>query len=248
MENCVLGKMTLLTNNVNYKNIFIKCNDITEPVNWNVKFDLCVSIPPFGRKIKLNRYDDARFKPYVPRKSEMAYLLDMFSNLDDDGTIKMIVPDGVLFSSQDKKIIQYLVDNELISTIIGLPGGLFYATGIASTLLVINKKPIDNGIYYLNIRNAETKKLLRRAIITIEDIDNYVELLSNKEERELISSTATIEDIRENDYNLSMNRYVDLEKLEAIDIEKTILNIKNIKEELKQIDEELDVRIGGLLK
>ena len=93
LENCALAKMTLLTNNVNYKNIFIKCQDITEPINWNVKFDLCVSIPPFGRRLKFNGQEDIRFKPYTPRKSEFAYLLDMYYNLDDDGSIKMIVPD-----------------------------------------------------------------------------------------------------------------------------------------------------------
>ena len=146
-ENCTIAKMTLLANDVNYKNIFIKCNDISEPIDWNVKFDLCVSIPPFGRKLKVDVKDDERFKPYAP-KSEFVYLLDMFYNLDDEGTIKMIVPNGVLFSSPDKKIIKYLVDKNLISSIIALPGGLFDYTSIPATMLIINKKPKDEGIYY----------------------------------------------------------------------------------------------------
>ena len=73
-----------------------------------------------------------------------------------------------------------------------------------------------------------------------------MELLSNKEEQELISKIATIEDIQENDYNLAINRYVDSEKLEAIDVEQTVSNIKEIKQELKQIDEELNRKIRGL--
>lgn len=243
--NCTLAKMTLLANNVNYKNIFIKCNDIIEFVNWNVKFDLCVSIPPFGRRIKLNENDE-RFKYFTPRKSEVAYLSDMFYNLDYDGTIKMIVPDGVLFSAPDRRILQVLVDNELISSIIGLPGGIFDSTAIPTALLIINRNPTDKGIYYLNLRDAETKRELKKRVISIVDIDNYVSLLSHREEQELISKIATIEDIRENDYNLSINRYVDLEILEAIDIEKTISNIKEIKKELKQIDEELNTKLGGL--
>ena len=84
--------------------------------------------------------------------------------------------------------------------------------------------------------------------MSIVDIDKYVSLLSNREEQKLISKIATIDDIRENDYNLSINRYVDLEILEAIDIEKTIANIKAIKKELKQVDEELNEKIGELLK
>lgn len=247
MRNCVLAKMTLLANNVNYKNIFIKCNPILEPIKWDVKFDLCVSIPPFNLK-KMNRYTDERFKPYVPKRSEFVYLLDMLYNLDDYGTIKMIAPNGILFSSPDKKIRKHLVDNELISSIIGLPAGLFDSTSIPTTLLIINKKPKDKGIYYLNAMNAQTKRELQRKVVSILDIDKYVGLLSNKEEQKLISTIATIEDMGENDYNLSMNRYVDLEELKVIDIEKTILNIKEIKMELKQLDEELNNKIGGLFK
>ena len=247
MENCAIAKMTLLANNVNYKNIFIKCNDIFEPINWKVKFDLCVSIPPFNRKLKLNGYEDPRFKHYVPRRSEFAYILDMLHHLDDDGTIKIVSPNGILFASPDKNIIKHLADNELISSIIGLPGGLFDSTSIPTTLLIINKKPRDIGIYYLNTRNAEIERTSRRKI-RIADINKYVQLLSNKEEQELISKIATIENIRENDYNLSINRYVDLEPLETIDIEKTVLNIRKIKMELKEVDEKLNSKINGLFK
>ena len=248
LENCALAKMTLLANNVNYKNIFIKCHDITESINWNVKFDLCASIPPFGRRLKFNGREDIRFKPYTPRKSELAYLLDMYYNLDDEGTIKMIVPNGVLFSSPDKKIIKYLVDNELISSIIGLPGGLFDITSIPTSMLMINKKPTDKGIYYLNLLGAQTKKELQRKVVSILDIDKYIELLSDKTEQKLTSKIAIIDEIRENDYNLAINRYVDLEELKVFDIEKTISNIKEIKMELKQIDEELNVKLGCLFK
>lgn len=248
LKNCALAKMTLLANNVNYKNIFIKCNDITESINWNVKFDLCASIPPFGRRLKFNGQKDIRFKPYTPRKSELAYLLDMYYNLDDEGTIKMIVPNGVLFSSPDKKIIKYLVDNELISSIIGLPGGLFDITSIPTSMLMINKKPTDNGIYYLNLLGAQTKKELQRKVVSILDVDKYIELLSDKTEQKLTSKIAIIDEIRENDYNLAINRYVDLEELKVFDIEKTISNIKEIKMELKQIDEELNVKLGCLFK
>lgn len=243
---CILAKMTLLANDVNYKNIFIKCNDIMEFVNWNVKFDLCVSIPPFGRRLKLNENDE-RFKYFTPRKSEVVYLSDMFYNLDYDGTIKMIVPNGVLFSAPDRRILQVLVDNELISSIIGLPGGLFDSTAIPTALLIINRNPTENGIYYLNLRDAETKRELKKRVFSIVDIDKYINLLSNREEQELISKIATIDDIRENDYNLSINRYVDLEILEAIDIEKTISNIKEIKKELQQVDEQINAKIKGFI-
>ena len=248
-EKCIMAKMTLLTNDINYKNIFIKCNDIIEPIHWNVKFDLGVTISPFG--IKGGRFNemDVRFGNFAHKRlSEISYLLDMFYNLEDDGTIRIIVPDAVLRLSSNKKIFQYLVDNEFISTIIGLPGGLFGANGVLTALLIINKTPKNKGIFYLNLRNAKTRRLWRKSLVNIDDIDNYIKILSNEEEIELTSNTATIEDIKENDYNLAINRYVDSEKLEEIDIEQTIANIKAIKKELKQVDEELNTKLGGLLK
>ena len=248
-EKCIMAKMTLLTNDINYKNIFIKCNDIIEPTHWNVKFDLGVTISPFGRKGGIFNDMDIRFENFAhKRPSEISYLLDMLYNLEDNGKIKIIVPDAVLRLSSNKKIFQYLVDNEFISTIIGLPEGLFGANGILTALLIINKTPKNKGIFYLNLRNVKNKSLSKKKVTSIENIDNYINILSNKEELELTSNTATIEDIKENDYNLAINRYVDSEKLEEIDIEQTIANIKAIKKELKQVDEELNTKLGGLLK
>ena len=115
-------------------------------------------------------------------------------------------------------------------------------------MLMINKKPTDNGIYYLNLLGAQTKKELQRKVVSILDIDKYIELLSDKTEQKLTSKIAIIDEIRENDYNIAINRYVDLEELKVFDIEKTISNIKEIKMELKQIDEELNVKLGCLFK
>ena len=172
----------------------------------------------------------------------------MFYNLDDEGTIKMIVPNGVLFTSPDKKIRKPLVDKNLISSIIALPGGLFDYTSIPATMLIINKKPKDEGIYYLNTMNSQLKRKSKKKVIGILDIDKYVNLFLNREGRDLISKIATIDEIRENEYNLTINRYVDLEELKVVDIEKTLLNIKELKKELKQLDEELNNKIGGLFK
>lgn len=246
VKRCALAKITLLTNDVNYKNIFIKCNSISEPINWNVKFDLAVTIPPFSSKLMLNK-DDDRFKPYLPKRTEFAYVLDMLYNLDENGTIKIIVANGSLFSSPDKKLIKYFVDNGLLSSIIGLPGGLLEITAIPTALLTINKKSVNDEIYYLNLRNTQTKRLNRKNI-SIEDIDKYIEILHKKEKRELISAIATIDEIRENNYNLAINRYVDLEKLETIDVDKTVYNIKKIKTELKQVDEKITRKLTILFK
>lgn len=253
IEKCILAKMTLLTNDVNYKNIFIKCNDITEPIHWNVKFDICVSIPPFRsfseRKNRKSFNDaDERFKPYVPKRfNELAYILDMLYHLNENGTVKILVPPGVISSPSDKNILKYLVDNELISSIIALSDKLYGKPRIPTVLLIINKKLVNKGIYYLNMTNAKIK-ILPSEMTSIENIDEYDELLANKTEKELISKTATLDDIQENNYNLGINRYVDLVKLEMIDVEKTISNIEEINMELEEVDEELNEKIISLFK
>lgn len=244
-ENCILTKMTLLTNNVNYKNIFIKRNEIAEPEVWNDEFDLCISIPPFGEMGRQPYPNDPRFEPYAPKRvSELAYLLDMLYNLAENGTIKMFVPDKVLRGGINKKIIKYLVDEELISTIITLPEGLFKSVKTPTSIITVNQKPKD-GIYYLNLREVPTEQPVKKHI-NMQDIDKYTSILANQKEVKLLAKIATIDEIRENDYNLAINRYVDQEELEEIDIRQTIANIKTIKKELKQVDEELNAKIGGL--
>ena len=96
--------------------------------------------------------------------------------------------------------------------------------------------------------NSKLKRKSKKKVVGIQDIDKYIELLSNRKEQKLISRIATIEDIRENDYNLTINRYVDLEELKLIDVEKTVEKIKEIKMELKQVDEELNTKMGSLFK
>lgn len=247
IERCILAKMTLLTNDVNYKNIFIKCNDITNPINWDVKFDLCVSIPPFARKIRLNGNGDERFKSCTPRRNgEFVYILDMLHHLDENGSVKVVVPNGVLFTGADQNMRRYLVDNEIMTSVIGLPGGIFNSTAIPTTLLIMDKKSDDKEIYYLNAMDAEIRRKVKRRPYSIVDIDNYVDLLANKRENELVSKNVPFEEIAKNDYVLSMNRYIDTERLKVIDIEKTISNIEEIKNELREVDEELKGRIGDL--
>ena len=115
-------------------------------------------------------------------------------------------------------------------------------------MLIITKKHTNKGIYYLNLQGAQTKKRLQRKVVSILDIDRYINLLSNKTEQKLTSKIATIDEICENDYNLAINRYVDLEELKLFDIEKTVENINKIKLELKEIDEELTEKLGSLFK
>ncbi len=246
-EKCIIAKMNLLMNNINYKNIFIKVNHINDPTPWDVKFDLCVSIPPFRSKETLNNNNngDMRFKNCnLKRLTEHAYILDMLYNLNDDGTLYILVSDRSLRPMPNTNVIKYLVENGFIKNIIGLPRGLFDTSSIPTIILEIKKKTENNEIFYLNLRNSSTTRLPGSTIIN--DMDKYVKILMNKEEIELISKNVTLKDVIENEYNLSINRYIG-HKMEIIDVDQTIENIRRLKIELKELNEEIEKEIGDLL-
>lgn len=246
-EKCIIAKMNLLMNNINYKNIFIKVNHINDPTPWDVKFDLCVSIPPFGIVEELKDKNDIRFKNFNLRKlTGISYALDMLYNLNENGTVYILVPDGALRTVSNKKIIQYLVNNMFIKNIIGLPGGLFDTTSISTTILEINKKIENDEFFYLNLRNSSTIRL-SRITIKIKDMDKYIKILKNKEEVESISKIVTLKDVIENEYNLSINRYIDQEKIKIIDENQTIENIRRLKRELKELNKEIEKEIEDLI-
>lgn len=247
-DKCVLAKLNLLVNDVNYKNIFIKHNDIVNPNKWDEqKFDLCASIPLFGRRDANVLANDERFKPFSPKHaSELAYILDMLYNLEDKGSIGVIVPQGLLFRGGiENKIIKHLVDNQFISTIIGLPGGLFDEAQIPTTLIVLDKKAKEE-IFYLNIMDSIEGQDINK--LTLLKLNEYLPILAEHKEVKSLSKIATIDEIKKNDYNLSINRYIELETLNKIDITKTIENIDLIKKELEKVDEELNTKIESLFK
>ena len=248
-EKYVLAKFNLLVNNVNYKNIFITHNGINNMPSWsNQQFDLCATIPPFGKKVLNILPDDERFKPYSPKKTpELAYLLDMMYNIDENGTVALIVPDGILFKGGlERKIMKHLVDNQFISSIIALPTGIFDESAVPTAIMILDKKPKEE-IFYLNLRNrsGDDNKII--SSILLDNYEKYLSIAKKQEEIESISYKSTLEEIQENDYNLAINRYVNQEKIEVIDMEKTMKNIENIKIELKQLDEELNAKMGDLI-
>ena len=244
----VLAKLNLLVNNVNYKNIHIKNEDIVNQEDWGeIKFDLSATIPPFNRFILDISPDDERFQHVKPYKtSDLPYILDMLYNLDDDGTMAVIVPQATLFKKgAHHKIIKYLVDNQLIKSIIALPAILFEDRSIPTALIIFDKKP-KNDIFFMNLENAWFKKEFEDPL-NLFKADTYIKMLIDKEDVDLISKSVDLDEIRDNDYNLSINRYIEFEVLKKIDIDEKMANITEIEEKLKQLDDELNSKIKNLL-
>lgn len=126
------------------------------------------------------------------------------------------------------------MDNNFIDCVIQLPENLFFGTSIATCVLVMAKNKTENKILFIDA-SKEFKKETNNNILEEKNIKSIVEEFKNREEKEYFSRYVDIDEIVENDYNLSVSTYVEKEDTrEKIDIK--VLN-KEIDETVKKIDE-----------
>ena len=184
-----------------------------------------------------------RFEYGIPpsSKGDWAFLLHMIASLKENGKMVAVIPHGVLFrGASEGKIRQKVLENNLIDAIIGLPENLFFGTSIPAALLVIKKQRQNNDILFIDaskdfISDKSQNKLTKEAI------DKIVDTYTNRKEIEKYSHLATFDEIKENDFNLNITRYVDtFEEEEEIDINAVRDEIQDLSEELKVVEKELE--------
>jgi type I restriction enzyme M protein len=158
-----------------------------------------------------------------------------------------VAPHGVLFrGAAEGKIRQFLIEKKnYIDAIIGLPANIFYGTSIPTCILVIKKcRKEDDNILFIDA-SKEFEKIKTQNKLRPEHIDKIIETYRDRSKVEKYSHCATLQEIRDNDFNLNIPRYVDtFEEEEEIDIQSVMLEIKNL--EVKRT--ELDKEIEGYLK
>lgn len=215
-------------------------------------FDVVVANPPFsldkwGReRAEEDRF--GRFRRGLPPKTrgDYAFVLHMIETLKPKtGRMGVVVPHGVLFrGSAEAKIRQQLVEENLLDAVIGLPEKLFYGTGIPAAVLVFrSEKPDENVLFIEASREYEDGKNQNR--LTEENIEKIISVFLERKDVEKYACLATMDEIRENDYNLNIPRYVDtFEEEEEIDL----LAVRKEREELKAQLAELEVEMDRHLK
>lgn len=180
--------------------------------------DAVVSNPPYSqpwappRKSKTGT--DPRFKYGVaPKgKADYAFLLHDLYHLKQDGIMAIVLPHGVLFRGEpndqsEGSIRQNLIENNHIEAIIGLPADIFFGTGIPTIVMVLRKNRTDNGVLIIDASKGfkkEGKKNKLRASDIKRIVDTYIE----KRDVPKFSRLVSKEEIRQNDYNLNIPRYV----------------------------------------
>ncbi len=232
-----------------------------------MKFDVIVSNPPFsldkwakgfesanstiiddGKKkntFKMEATMDPynRFEYGVPPKSigDYAFIEHMLKSLAKDGRMAVVLPHGALFRSASEGLIRKrILEDNLIDSVIGLPENLFYGVSIPATIVVFKKNRTRKDVLFIEASREYEKGKNQNTLIE-ENIKKILETYKNYKEVEKYSHIATMDEIKENEYNLNIKRYVDtFEEEEEIDIEETKKNIEKIDKEIKILEKELN--------
>ena len=215
---------------------------------WDSGFLADVAVDAKGKKLeKMSASMDPwkRFDWGVPpsSKGDYAFVLHMLSSLDaENGRMAVVLPHGVLFrGASEGNIRKQLVDLNLLDAVIGLPANLFYGTGIPACILVFRKNRSRDDVLFIdasgegNFQKDKNQNSLRDS-----DIDRIVTTYEHRENIDKYAYVATRDEIKENDYNLNIPRYVDtFEEEEPVDIDQVKQNIADIEAELAQVQEQM---------
>ena len=211
---------------------------------WDAGF---LSNAPVDDKGKKQEKMSASLDPYgrfdwgVPpsSKGDYAFILHMLHSLDaENGRMAVVMPHGVLFrGASEGKIRKQIVEFNLLDAVIGLPANLFYGTGIPACILVFKKNRKTRDVLFIDASGeGNYEKGKNQNILRDSDIDRIVKAYEARQNEDKFSYVASFEEIKENDYNLNIPRYVDtFEEEEMVDIEQVKQNIADIESELAEV-------------
>jgi len=212
-----------------------------------MKFDVVVANPPFS--LDKWGHEDAeadRFKRFhrgLPPKSkgDYAFILHMIETALPTGKVGVIVPHGVLFrGGAEGRIRQSLIEENLLDAVVGLPTNLFFGTGIPAAILIFNKARKRKEVLFIDA-SREYQEGKKQNTLRIQDIEKIEQTYKKFETDEKYSYRATLEEIKENDFNLNIPRYVDtFEEEEPVNIKATQKEIEKLEAELVDVRKEMN--------
>ena len=217
-------------------------------------FDRVIANPPFSLKNwgrEVAEHDAYGRFPYgLPPKSygDLAFVQHMVATLNVTGRLGVVMPHGVLFrGNSEQKIRKGLLEDRLIDAVIGLPPNLFYGTGIPASILVIQKgRPESRQEQVLFIdasHEFQTEK--NQNTLRPEDIQKIADTYHTYQDVENYARIVPLDEIRQNDYNLNISRYVGITKeAEVVDIGAVIQELRELEAERA----ELEAKMYGYLK
>jgi type I restriction enzyme M protein len=203
------------------------------------RFDLVIANPPFS----LSPWGHDQWKkgdPFgrdnygCPPKSygDLAFVQHMVSSLKPKGRMAVVVPHGVLFrGGEEGKIRKGLLEDDLIEAIVGLGGNLFYGTGIPAAVIFVNRAKAKSRKGKLLIVNGEKEIVPGKNQNSLSDanITTLSQAVAEFEDKPLFCKVVTLAEIRDNDHNLNITRYVQTEAPpETIDVKAEVANLTEL--------------------
>lgn len=254
-----LARMNLMMHGVNYRNMNLKRGD-TLDTDWPfaekdgiqlpLKFDAVVANPPYSQKWEIKSIDrskDSRFKFGVApaSKADYAFILHGLYHLESTGTMAIVLPHGVLFrGAAEGKIRQKIIDENLLHAVIGLPANLFYGTSIPTCVLVFKGRKARgecSDVLFIDA-SSDFEKGKNQNKLTADNITKIIETYHEREHVDKYAHVASLEEIKENDYNLNIPRYVDTFE------EEEVVPLSEVAQELTQVRAEIEATSASLFK
>ncbi|RYQ00736.1 type I restriction-modification protein subunit M [Bifidobacterium pseudolongum subsp. globosum] len=259
-----LARMNLMMHDVKYQYMDLRCADTLESdwpngmdengIDHPEFFDAVVANPPYSLKWDNaeSKLKDPRFKDYgklAPKsKADYAFVEHGIYHLKPSGRMAIVLPHGVLFrGAAEGTIRKAIIDKNYLDAVIGLPSNLFYSTGIPTVILVFRKDRKTNDVLFIDAsQHFEKDKKQNR--LREEDIDLILETYKNRQDVDKLAHVATLEEIKDNDYNLNIPRYVDtFEEEEPIDLDDVNRQLAEVNEEIARLEKELETMLAELV-
>lgn len=254
-----LCRINMFLHDIDFDKFDIECEDtLTNPQHWDDEpFELIVSNPPYS--IKWSGDDnpllinDPRFAPagvLAPKsKADLAFIMHSLSWLAPNGTAAIVCFPGIMYrGGAEKKIRQYLVDNNYIDCIIQLPSNLFFGTSISTCIMVLKKGKVDDKILFIDA-SKEFVKVTNNNRLTQENIQHIMDTYVQRTEIVHYAHVASHKEVVNNNYNLAVSTYVEeedtREEIDIEDLENRIQDIVQQEDELRRDIESIIREIEG---
>jgi len=252
-----LCRINMFLHDIGYDKFDIAHEDtLVSPQHWDDEpFEVIVSNPPYSipwegddNPVLIN---DPRFSPagvLAPKsKADLAFIMHALAWLATNGTAAIVCFPGVMYrGGAEKKIRQYLIDNNFIDCIIQLPSNLFFGTSIATCIMVLKRSKTDNQTLFIDA-STEFVKVTNSNKLTDANIQNVVDAFMAREDKEYFSRIVPYDEIAENEYNLSVSTYVEQKDTrEKIDIVKLNAELKEIVAREQVLRDEIDKIIAEI--
>lgn len=252
-----LCRINMFLHDIGYDKFNVAHGDtLTDPQHWDDEpFEAIVSNPPYSIKWDGDAnpllINDPRFSPagiLAPKsKADLAFIMHSLSWLATNGTAAIVCFPGIMYrGGAERKIRQYLIDNNYVDCVIQLPDNLFFGTTIATCIMVLRKAKSENATLFIDA-SKEFVKVTNSNKLTQENIDMIVSAFASREERQYFSRLVPNAEIADKDYTLCVSTYVEQEdKREKIDIVQLNEQIREIVAREEVLRAEIDKIIAEI--